>query len=139
MLDAYLRMSIAAGQSAKSIVATSDRPTHKVFELLRQVGARRLPEARDNARVPLLWRACYILVQCENNGIMVHGSEAHKQWKRCFYRKAHARHRAIGAVAFILVVMYAACSGVVKNFAIIDAVEQSGPHSLAGQMPQHSA
>ena len=37
------------------------------------------------------------------------------------------------------VVMYAACSGVVKNFAIIDAVEQSGPHSLAGQMHQHSA
>jgi hypothetical protein len=94
-------MSVAAGQGARarSIVATSDRPTHKVFELLRQVGARRLPEARDNARVPLLWRACYILVQCENNGIMVHGSEAHKQWKRCFYRKAHARHRAIGAVA----------------------------------------
>jgi hypothetical protein len=64
------QLLVATGQSYVCHQYYCGRPTHKIFELLRRAGGRRLPEARDNALcayVPTTWRACCILVRGRRN------------------------------------------------------------------------
>jgi len=83
---------------------------------MRRVGGRRLPGVRDNARVPtIMWRASYLLVQGKwYHATRLKGSQAVGTMLLSEGPCAPPRAWSFGC---FLVVMYAACSGVVKNFA----------------------
>lgn len=117
MGHARLRTSVAAGQVHR---CRQHWETHsqniRTSTLLRRVGSRRLPGARDNARAPIvMWRASYLLVRGNwYHATRLRGSQAVETILLSGGLCAPPRAWSFGC---FLDGMYAACSGDVKNLA----------------------